>query len=92
MLPSAWVVDSNCFIHMGRYGFDKLQSDMESVLKKISSDLYVTPGVHKEVETVRMQRWDKKPRLLETIGSLLNTSPIEEDQILGLANRIGEKA
>ena len=92
MLPSAWVVDSNCFIHMGRYGCDKLQSDMESVLKKISSDLYVTPGVHKEVETVRMQRWEKKPRLLEAIGSLLNTSPIEEDQIRGLANRIGEKA
>ena len=92
MLPSAWVIDSNCFIHMGRHGGEYLGKDLVSVLRKMSASLHVTPGVHSEVATVRMYRWQDKPRLLDAFGNLLTTTTIEEAQVRGLAERIGEKA
>ena len=92
MLPSAWVIDSNCFIHMGRYGGEHLGKDLVSVLRKMPASLHVTPEVHSEVATVRMYRWQDKPRLLDAFGNLLTTTTIEEAQVRGLAERIGEKA
>ena len=58
----------------------------------MSASLHVTPGVHSDVATVRMYRWQDKPRLLDAFGDLLTTTTIEPAQVRGLAERIGEKA
>ena len=92
MLPSAWVIDSNCFINMGRHGGPNLEKDLASTLSKMDAELHVTPGVHGEVATVKMTHLDGRPLLLDVLGNLLTTTPIEEDQVKGLAKRIGEKA
>ena len=47
-MSTTWVVDSNCFIHLGSMAQDNLLEDLK---KSIPQGLYVTPGVHKEVRT-----------------------------------------
>ena len=88
-MATTWVVDSNCFIHMGSMAQDGLVEDLS---KTIPEGLFVTPGVHKEVKTVRFQRWKNKPNLLDKMKSILTTISVEDSQIRGLANQIGEKA
>ncbi len=88
MAPT-WVVDSNCFIHMGSMAQDNLIEDLR---KSIPEGIFVTPGVHKEVRTVRFQRWKNKPNLLEKMMPILTTIAVDDDQIKGLASQIGEKA
>ncbi len=92
MLPSAWVVDSNCFIHLGSHGYPELVKDLASACKQMGAQLHVTPGVHDEVSTVRMQKWKGKPRLLDAMKEILVTTSIPGDQVKGLAQRIGENA
>ncbi len=92
MLPTVWVVDSNCFIHLGSHGDDKAIKDISAACKQMGAALHVTPGVHKEVATVRMKKWNNKPRLLDVIAEILTTTPVSDDQIRGLAQRIGERA
>ena len=45
-----------------------------------------------EIKTVRFQRWKNKPNLLEKMKPILTTIGVEDSQIRGLANQIGEKA
>ena len=88
-MATTWVVDSNCFIHMGSMAQDNLIEDLR---KSIPEGIFVTPGVHKEVRTVRFQRWKNKPNLLEKMKPILTTIAIDDDQIKGLASQIGERA
>lgn len=88
-MATTWVVDSNCFIHMGSMAQDNLIEDLS---KSIPEGIFVTPGVHQEIKTVRFQRWKNKPNLLQAIKPILTTIPIDDDQIRGLAAQIGERA
>ena len=89
VMATTWVVDSNCFIHMGSMAQDNLIEDLS---KSIPEGIFVTPGVHQEIKTVRFQRWKNKPNLLQAIKPILSTIPIDDDQIRGLAAQIGERA
>ena len=88
-MATTWVVDSNCFIHMGSMAQDNLIGDLS---KSIPEGIFVTPGVHKEVRTVRFQRWKNKPNLLDKMKPILTTITVDDDQIKGLASQIGERA
>ena len=88
-MSTTWVVDSNCFIHLGSMAQDNLLEDLK---KSIPQGLYVTPGVHKEVRTVRFQRWKNKPNLLDKLKPILTTIAVDDGQIRGLAEQIGERA
>ena len=63
-MANVWVVDSNCFIHIGSMAREGFLDDLNKVLKSSETSLYVTPGVHDEVRTVRFQRWKGQPNLL----------------------------
>ncbi|MEC7253980.1 MAG: tetratricopeptide repeat protein [Candidatus Thermoplasmatota archaeon] len=84
----AYVVDSNCFIHMGGMATTTILNDLKSALKT----MHVTKGVHGEIQNVRYQRWKNKPNLLNHIKPLLTTHEILDDQIRGLGAKIGERA
>ncbi|MBM54489.1 MAG: hypothetical protein CMB36_05600 [Euryarchaeota archaeon] len=83
-----YVVDSNCFIHMGGMASTSILNDLKSALKTI----HVTKGVHGEIQNVRYQRWKQKPNLLNHIMPLLTTHEVSENQIRGLGAKIGERA
>jgi len=74
---------------MAREGF---LNDVEKVLESENSGLYVTPGVHGEIKTVRFQRWPGQPNLLDEIRELVITVPVDEAEVKALAQHIGEKA
>ena len=88
-MATTWVVDSNCFIHLGSMAHQEIVDDLS---KSIPEGIYVTPGVHGEVRTVRFQRWKNKPNLLDKLKPILTTIGVEDDQIRGLASQIGERA
>lgn len=88
-MATTWVVDSNCFIHLGSMAHQEIVDDLS---KSIPGGIFVTPGVHGEVRTVRFQRWKNKPNLLDKLKPILTTISVEDDQIRGLANQIGERA
>ena len=88
-MSTTWVVDSNCFIHMGSMAQNNLIEDLS---KSIPEGIFVTPGVHKEIKTVRFQRWKNKPNLLDKMMPILTTISVDDDQIRGLATQIGERA
>ena len=91
-MTSVWVVDSNCFIHLGAIAPDSFIGDLQKILKEQSMSIFVTPGVHDEVRTVKFQRWSNTPNLLDTMRDLLNTITIDDSEIRVLAKKIGEKA
>ena len=91
-MSNKWVVDSNCFIHLGSMAPDTFLNDISDIFKKIQTSIFVTPGVHKEIKNVRFRRWNKQPNLLEKIQTVLTTISVDESQIMGLAKLIGEKA
>lgn len=91
-MANVWVVDSNCFIHVGSMAPTGFLQDLKKILDADNSALYVTPGVHGEIKTVRFQRWPKQPNLLDEIRDLLITVAIEEAEVKALAQHIGEKA
>ena len=91
-MANVWVVDSNCFIHVGSMAPKGFLADLEQILEAEDSALYVTPGVHKEIKTVRFQRWSGQPNLLEEIRELIITVTIDEAEVKALAQQIGEKA
>ena len=88
-MATTWVVDSNCFIHLGSMAHQEIVDDLS---KSIPGGIYVTPGVHGEVRTVRFQRWKNKPNLLDKLKPILTTIGVDDDQIRGLASQIGERA
>ena len=71
---------------------DTFIKDITTVLKNNSQMIFVTPGVHNEILNVRFQKWSKQPRVLDEFDSLLNTIPIDDEQIRGLAKMIGESS
>ena len=77
-MASHWVVDSNCFIHLGSMARDGFLSDLNDILRKESTSLHVTPGVHDEIRTVRFQRWKGKPNLLEKFSQTLTTVSVSD--------------
>ncbi|MBT6641289.1 MAG: hypothetical protein HOB47_06905 [Euryarchaeota archaeon] len=91
-MSQTWVVDSNCFIHLGSMAPDTFIKDASKCLKNNNQQLFVTPGVHDEIRNVRFQRWAKKPKVLAEFDSLLTTIAIDDGQIRGLAQKIGERA
>ena len=92
LMAHVWVVDSNCFIHIGSMAPEGFVEDVKKILANESGGLHVTPGVHDEVRNVRFQRWNGKPNLLEEMSEVLVTISISEDEIRGLAEKIGENA
>jgi len=90
-MVDAWVVDSNCFIHMGQKAQPSLLNDLRSALGP-NGVIHVTPGVHREVATVRLSRQKNAPRLLDVLEPLLRTTTVDEGQVRGLAQMIGETA
>ena len=90
-MAEVWVVDSNCFIHVGSMAPKGFLEDLKKILNAEDSSLYVTPGVHKEVRTVRFQRWPGQPNLLDEIRDLLITVTVDEAEVKALAKHIGEK-
>ena len=91
-MTQTWVVDSNCFIHLGSMAPDSFVKDTSKILKKNHQDLIVTPGVHDEIRNVRFQKWSNKPKVLDEFNDILTTIAVEDSQIRGLAQKIGEKA
>ena len=91
-MTNAWVVDSNCFIHVGSMAPNGFIADLKSIIDSKDSTLYVTPGVHDEIATVRFQRWPEKPNLLEQMREVLITITVDESEVKELAQKIGEKA
>jgi len=91
-MTQTWVVDSNCFIHLGSMAPETFVKDITKIFNKYNQMLFVTPGVHDEIRNVRFQKWPKKPKVLDELNSLLTTIAIDDDQIRGLAHMIGEKA
>ena len=91
-MANVWVVDSNCFIHVGSMAPSGFLSDLEKILSVEDSSLYVTPGVHGEIKTVRFQRWPGQPNLLDEIRDLVITVAIDEAEVKALAQQIGERA
>lgn len=85
---TTYVIDSNCFIHMGSFAKDVV---VQYILRS-TLPLNVTSGVLDEVHTVKFQRIEKKPRLLEVIGEKLTVHSIDDAQIKALATKIGERA
>lgn len=71
---------------------DRFLNDFAALKNSGRHEFYVTPGVHGEVRTVRFQRWKKKPELLKALDGLLTTVAVDDAQIRGLANLIGERA
>ena len=90
LMTQTWVVDSNCFIHLGSMAPDTFVRDLGKILS--NEGMYVTPGVHDEVRSVRFQRWKNQPNLLSKLKPLLTTISIDESQVRGLAAQIGERA
>ena len=91
-MAHVWVVDSNCFIHIGSMAPEGFIDDLKKILDNDSTSLHVTPGVHDEVRNVRFQRWNGKPNLLEKMREILMTINVEQDEIRALAGKIGTKA
>ncbi len=91
-MANVWVVDSNCFIHVGSMAPNGFLADLKKILNSEDSALYVTPGVHKEIKTVRFQRWKGQPNLLGEIRDLIITVTIDEAEVKALAQKIGESA
>ena len=91
-MSNVWVVDSNCFIHVGSMAPDSFLNDLTKILDSGESTLYVTPGVHDEIKTVRFQRWPNQPNLLDKFREILVTVTIDEAEVRALAKHIGEKA
>jgi rRNA maturation endonuclease Nob1 len=91
-MTRVWVVDSNCFIHIGSMAPEGFIGDLKSILDNESTSLHVTPGVHDEVRNVRFQRWNGKPNLLEEMREILITINVEDDEIRTLAEKIGTTA
>jgi len=91
-MAHVWVVDSNCFIHIGSMAPEGFIDDLKNILDNASTGLHVTPGVHDEVRNVRFQRWNGKPNLLEKMSGILMTINVEENEIRALAEKIGTKA
>ena len=89
-MGSAWVVDSNCFIHLGQKGEDEVLADLTSALG--GGKMLITPGVEDEVATVRMRRMDGRPRLLDVLAPVLKSVPVDEADVRALAAKIGERA
>ena len=48
-MTQTWVVDSNCFIHLGSMAPDTFIKDLTKILNKSNQTLFVTPGVHDEI-------------------------------------------
>ncbi len=71
---------------------DNFLDDLKNVLQSGDTALYVTPGVHREIKTVRFQRWPKQPNLLDEFRELLVTVTIDEAEVRALAQHIGENA
>ena len=91
-MADVWVVDSNCFIHVGSMAPHGFLSDLKNILSSDDSALYVTPGVHGEIKTVRFQRWKGQPNLLDEFREILVTVAVDEAEVRALAKHIGEKA
>ena len=91
-MADVWVVDSNCFIHVGSMAPNGFLSDLKNILTNDDSALYVTPGVHGEIKTVRFQRWKGQPNLLDEFREILVTVAVDEAEVRALAQHIGEKA
>ena len=91
-MSHTWVIDSNCFIHLGSFAADRFLKDIRAMAHGGKHTFCVTPGVHDEVRTVRFQRWKNKPLLLEALAPILTTVPVDEAQIKGLGKLIGERA
>ena len=82
-MGSAWVVDSNCFIHLGQKGEDEVLADLTSALG--GGKMLITPGVEDEVATVRMRRMEGRPRLLDALAPVLKSVPVDEADVRALA-------
>ena len=91
-MVTKWVVDSNCFIHLGSMADNQFKAQLNSILVKLGESLYVTDGVFDECRTVRFNRWKKKPLVMEELRPLLKSTKIDENQIRGLGQAIGESA
>ncbi|MEC8708942.1 MAG: hypothetical protein VXX77_00800, partial [Candidatus Thermoplasmatota archaeon] len=89
-MGSVWVIDSNCFIHLGQKAEDGFVDDLEAVLR--GRQLLITPGVEQEVATVALRRCDGRPNLLKALDAMLHSVPVDESDVRALAQRIGESA
>ena len=86
----AWVVDSNCFIHLGQKAEDGFVQDLTVALN--GGRLLITPGVEREVATVAFRRCNGRPRVLTALQPLLHSVPVDEADVRALAQKIGEAA
>lgn len=91
-IMTVWIVDSNAFIHLGSIASEDAIKSMGSALTPHGGVMHVTSGVHDEVKTVRFRSWKGRPRVLDVLKDLLQTTSISPDEVRGLAAAIGEKA
>ena len=85
-MRTAWVVDSNCFIHLGQKADDRFVADLRAARGR---EALITPGVEQEVATVGFRRHKGRPRVLASLASLLHSIPVDDASIRALATRIG---
>ena len=92
MVVTEWVVASNAFIHLGSIASKDAIKSMGRALAHHGGVMHVTSGVHDEIKTVRFRSWKGRPRVLDVLKELLQTTSISPDEVRGLATAIGEKA
>ena len=92
MSGEKWIIDSNAFIHLGQKATASELRSMMGVIRTMNQRLRITPGVRGEVSRVRCQLLDKKPLLLTKLNAVIDETKIEDHQIQGLAENLGEKA
>jgi len=92
MSGEKWIIDSNAFIHLGQKATASEIRSMMGVIRTMNQRLRITPGVRGEVARVRCQLLDKKPLLLTKLNAVIDETEIEDHQIQGLAENLGEKA
>jgi rRNA maturation endonuclease Nob1 len=85
---TTFVIDSNCFIHMGTFSKEAIVH----YLIQSNLHMHITKGVVGEIENVRFQRIPDKPKVWQKLQGKIESHEIDESQIRGLAEKIGEKA
>lgn len=91
-MVTAWVVDSNAFIHLGKLAEPSIVEDLEKAMSATKARMWIASGVLEEIRTVRFQKHVGRPKVADALRPLLSVEAIEEAEVQGLAGRIGERA
>ena len=88
-MVTAWVVDSNAFIHLGKLGGSSVVDDLKTALAAGGATMWIASGVLEEIKTVCLQKQVGRPRVADALRPLMQVETIGEGEVRGLAQRLG---